>query len=173
MAGVPVACHAHGCPGLLRAVRADVDTIEHGVWLDQSCVGEMARRGTRYVRTLAVYHWHATRGSAQKQARSLDDAHRRSLVLALDAGVRVALGTDSGSYGHGGTALALELIAAAGVAPAVTLATGTRAAAECLGLARERGTLGPGKAVAGPLGGAWVGAALGAAPDRGRSGRRP
>ena len=57
MAGVPVACHAHGGPGLLRAVRADVDTIEHGVWLDQSCVGEMARRGTRYVRTLAVYHW--------------------------------------------------------------------------------------------------------------------
>src|SRR5262249_22797481 len=101
MAGVPVACHALGGPGLLRAVRAGVDAIGPGAWLDPVAVAEMARRGTWYVPTLAIYHWHATRGNEQKKARarSLHEAHRASLALALEAGVRVALGTDSGSYG--------------------------------------------------------------------------
>jgi len=148
MAGVPVACHALGGPGLLRAVRAGVDTIEHGAWLDEECVAEMARRGTWYVPTLAIYHWHATRGNEQKQARArgLLEAHRRSLALALRAGVRVALGTDSGGYGYGETALELALMVEAGMTPAGAIEAGTRRAAECLGLEREVGTLEPGKA---------------------------
>lgn len=148
MAGVPVVCHALGGPGLLRAVRAGVDTIEHGAWLDEECVREMAGRGTWYVPTLAIYHWHATLGPEFKQvrARALRAAHRRSLALAMEAGVRIAMGTDTGAYGFGETALELELLVEAGMTPMRAIETSTRHAAECLGLERDVGTLEPGKA---------------------------
>jgi len=54
-AAAPVACHAVGGPNTLAAVRAGVDTIEHGAWLDDETVAEMARRGTWYVPTFAIY----------------------------------------------------------------------------------------------------------------------
>ena len=74
MAGVPVCCHALGGPGLLTAVRAGVDTIEHGGWLDDACIEEMVRRGTWYVPTFAVYRWHAHAGPAvQAGARPGDE----------------------------------------------------------------------------------------------------
>jgi imidazolonepropionase-like amidohydrolase len=147
-AGVAVACHAVGGPNTLAAVRAGVDTIEHGAWLDDETVGEMARRGTWYVPTFSIYHWHATRGTGLRQARAreLHAAHRRSFSQARAAGVRVALGTDSGAYGHGETALELRLLVEAGLPAADALVAGTRRAAECLGLAGEVGTLEAGKA---------------------------
>ena len=66
-------------------------------------VAEMAQRGTWYVPTFAIYRWHAERGTALRQARAreLIAPHRESFARARAAGVRVALGTDSGAYGHG------------------------------------------------------------------------
>jgi imidazolonepropionase-like amidohydrolase len=147
-AGAPVTCHAVGGPNALAAVRAGVDTIEHGAWLDDETVAEMARRGTWYVPTFAIYRWHATRGTALRQARAreLIEPHRQSFARARAAGVRIALGTDSGAYGYGETALELELMVEAGLSPAEALAAGTGRAAECLGLAAETGTLAAGKA---------------------------
>jgi imidazolonepropionase-like amidohydrolase len=148
LAGTPVACHAVGGPHLLAAVRAGVDTIEHGAWLDDETVAEMARRGTWYVPTFAIYRWHATRGAGlrQSRARALAAAHRESFARARAAGVRVALGTDSGAYGHGETALELALLVEAGMSPAEAIVAGTRRAAECLGVAGETGTLERGRA---------------------------
>jgi imidazolonepropionase-like amidohydrolase len=147
MAGVPVACHALGGPGLLLAVRAGVDTIEHGGWLDEECVGEMARRGTWYVPTFAVYRWHATLGPEFKQvrARAMREHHLRSFELARKAGVRIAMGTDIGGYGYGDNALELELLVEAGLSPMQAIEVSTRRAAECLGVGGEVGTLEPGK----------------------------
>jgi imidazolonepropionase-like amidohydrolase len=147
-AGVPVACHAVGGPNTLEAVRAAVDTIEHGAWLDDATVAEMARRGTWYVPTFAIYRWHATRGTGTRQARAreLVDVHRESFARARAAGVRVALGTDSGAYGWGETALELALMVEAGLPPAEAIAAGTGRAAECLGLAGETGTVERGRA---------------------------
>jgi imidazolonepropionase-like amidohydrolase len=147
MAGVPVACHAVGGPGVLMAVRAGVDTIEHGGWLDEECVAEMARRGTWYVPTFAVYLWHGTIGPEFKQvrARAMREHHLRSFARAREAGVRIAAGTDIGGYGYGENALELELLVEAGMTPAQAIETATRRSAECMGLDRELGTLEPGK----------------------------
>jgi imidazolonepropionase-like amidohydrolase len=147
-AGVPVACHAVGGPNALAAVRASVDTIEHGAWLDDETVAEMARRGTWYVPTFAIYRWHAERGTPLRQARAreLIAPHRESFARARAAGVRIALGTDSGAYGHGGTAIELAHMVEAGLSPAEAIAIGTARAAECLGLGGETGTIEAGKA---------------------------
>jgi imidazolonepropionase-like amidohydrolase len=147
-AGVPVACHAVGGPNTLAAVRAGVDTIEHGAWLDDETVAEMARRGTWYVPTFAIYRWHAERGTALRQARAreLIAPHRESFSRACAAGVRIALGTDSGAYGHGETAVELGHMVEAGLSPADAIVAGTARAAECLGVDGETGTLAAGKA---------------------------
>ena len=70
--GRPVICHAIGGPGLLMAVRAGVDTIEHGVWLDDEAIEEMARRGTWYVPTLSGYELHARQGPPLQRARAAE-----------------------------------------------------------------------------------------------------
>ena len=147
MAGVQVICHALGGPGLLTAVAAGVDTIEHGGWLDEPSVVEMARRGTWYVPTFSVYRWHGTLGPPFKQARArgMRESHLRSFELARKAGVRVAMGTDAGGYGYGDTALELELLVEAGMSPAQAIETGTRRSAECMRMEPLVGTLEPGK----------------------------
>ena len=146
-AAAPVACHAVGGPNTLAAVRAGVDTIEHGAWLDDETVAEMARRGTWYVPTFAIYRWHAERGTALRQARAreLMASHRESFARARAAGVRVALGTDSGAYGHGETGVELAHMVEAGLSPADAIMAGTARAAECLGLEGETGTIAAGK----------------------------
>jgi imidazolonepropionase-like amidohydrolase len=72
--------------------------------------------------------------------------HLQSFRRAMRAGVRIAMGTDDGNYGYGDTALELELLVEAGMTPAQAIETGTRRAAECLGLERQVGTLEAGKA---------------------------
>src|SRR6266536_3557685 len=147
LAGVPVTCHALGGPGLLMAVQAGVDTIEHGGWLDEATVAEMAERGTWYVPTFAVYRWHGTIGPEFKQvrARGMRQDHLQSFARARAAGVRIAMGTDIGGYGYGDTALELELLVEAGLTPAEAIEVSTRRSAECMGLDAEIGTLEAGK----------------------------
>jgi imidazolonepropionase-like amidohydrolase len=147
MAGVTVTCHALGGPGVLMAVQAGVDCIEHGGWLTEEVVEEMVRRGTWYVPTFAVYRWHGTIGPEFKQirARGMREDHLKSFALARRAGVKIAMGTDLGGYGYGDTALELELLVEAGMTPAEAITTSTLRAAECLRLDREIGTLVAGK----------------------------
>jgi imidazolonepropionase-like amidohydrolase len=143
MAGVPVTCHALGGPGLLMAVQAGVDTIEHGGWLDDEVVAEMAQRGTWYVPTFAVYRWHGTIGPEFKQhrAQGMRQDHLASFARARAAGVRIAMGTDLGGYGYGDTALELELLVEAGLSPSEAIEVSTRRSSECMRLDREIGTL--------------------------------
>lgn len=147
MAGVTVTCHALGGPGLLMAVKAGVDCIEHGGWLTEEVVAEMVERGTWWVPTFAVYRWHGTIGPEFKQirARGMREDHLRSFALARKAGVRIAMGTDIGGYGYGETALELELLVEAGMSAAEAIETSTRRSAECLRLDGEVGTLQAGK----------------------------
>lgn len=147
MAGVPVTCHALGGPGLLMAVRAGVDCIEHGGWIDDEVATEMARRGTWYVPTFAVYRWHGTIGPPFKQSRAqgMRQDHLQSFARARAAGVRIAMGTDIGGYGYGDTALELELLVEAGMTPAEAIETSTRRSAECMRIDGEVGTIAAGK----------------------------
>jgi imidazolonepropionase-like amidohydrolase len=143
--GRPVVCHAIGGPGLLAAVRAGVDTIEHGVWLDDASIAEMARRGTWYVPTLSGYELHAGQGAPLQKARAAEMlvSHRDSLRRAREAGVRVASGSDGGVYGHDFT-LELELLVGAGMSAGEAIVAATSRAAECLGWQDEIGAVKPG-----------------------------
>jgi imidazolonepropionase-like amidohydrolase len=147
MAGIQVCCHALGGPGLLMAVKAGVDTIEHGGWIDEEAADEMAARGTWYIPTFAVYRWHGTLGPAFKQqrAQAMWPAHRESFALARRKGVRIAMGTDGGGYGYGENAIELELLVEHGMTPAEAIEASTRLAAQCMGMQADVGTLEAGK----------------------------
>jgi len=143
--GRPVVCHALGGPGLLMAIRAGVDTIEHGVWLDDKSIQEMVTRGTWYVPTLSGYELHARQGPPLQQARAREIVgnHGDSVRRARAAGVRIACGSDGGVYGHDFT-LELELLVRAGLSPGEAVAAATSRAAECLGWQAEMGLVKPG-----------------------------
>ena len=130
---LPVACHAMGGLGPLDAIRAGVDTIEHGIWLDDVCVAEMAERGTWYVPTFAADRWHDELGGPRQRewARAMRDAHRQSFERALERGVRIACGSDAGVYGHD-FSRELELLVAAGLTPSQAIVAATSDAAELL-----------------------------------------
>lgn len=147
--GRRVMCHAVGGPGLRVAIQAEVDSIEHGCYLDEDreLVPMMAERGTFFVPTLTVYEYH--RGSpaphVRERARALRSHHMESVSRALAAGVKVVAGTDAGGHGHPNNALELEHLVAAGMTPMQALQAATSRAAECLGLEQEIGTIEKGK----------------------------
>ncbi len=99
-----VAAHAQSATGILNAVRAGVDSIEHGVWLEDEAIGLMLERGTFMVPTLTAPHHIAYGGldagipayMVEKAFQVLED-HKASFRRAVEAGVRVAVGTDQGT----------------------------------------------------------------------------
>ena len=146
--GLPIAAHALGGRGLLDAVRAGVDSIEHGNLLDDEAAFEMARRGTWLVPMFWIRNFHAQRDPGEEQRakqRAMLDAARRSFDVARRAGVRVAMGSDSGEHGLGGSLVELQLMVENGMTPADAIVAATRSAAECMRLGDQLGTVEPGK----------------------------
>ncbi len=142
------AAHAHASEGAKRAIRAGIDSIEHGTFLDDEALRMMREHGTYLVPTLSVRSGIAeskfppfVRQKADLAIRSQDSMVRR----ALAAGVKIALGTDAAVYPHGNNALEFVLLSADGMTPAQALRAGTSAAADLLGLQGKIGTLEAGK----------------------------
>ena len=152
-AGRWVMAHAQATDGIKAAVRAGVRSIEHGIFLDDEAIGLMLDRGTWLVPTLV-----APRGvlaaaragmplpeAAVRKALEVTEAHADSFRRAVAAGVKVAMGTDSGVTPHGRNLAELELMAKGGMEPAAVLHATTASAAALMGLQDELGTLEPGK----------------------------
>ncbi len=142
------AAHAHGAEGAKRAIRAGIDSIEHGTFLDDEAMRMMREHGTYLVPTLATRSGLAeskfpprVKQKADLAVKAQDGMVRR----ALQMGVKIALGTDAAVYPHGNNALEFVLMAADGMTPAQSLRAGTSSAADLLGLADKVGTLEPGK----------------------------
>lgn len=143
------AAHAHGAEGAKRAIRAGIDSIEHGTFLDDEALRMMRERGTYLVPTLATRI-----GLAESKFPPLVKAKADTAVKAQDgmvrrarqAGVKIALGTDAAVYPHGDNAAEFALMAADGMSPAQSLQAGTVAAADLLGLQAKVGALESGKA---------------------------
>ncbi|MQA01898.1 MAG: amidohydrolase family protein [Streptosporangiales bacterium] len=99
--GRKVAAHALGTEGIRNAVRAGVDTVEHGVCLTEDIVDTMRAQGTVLCPTLATYRTLAAGDGipdyAAAKARSVVDTHRESFAMALDAGIPIIAGTDAGA----------------------------------------------------------------------------
>jgi imidazolonepropionase-like amidohydrolase len=134
-------------------VRAGIRSIEHGIYLDDEAIDLMLDRGTWLVPTLvaprAVLAAAAAGASLPatvvEKARLVQEAHEASVRRAVAAGVRIAMGTDSGVGPHGTNLDELALMAGCGMTPDEVWRATTRGAAELLGAAEEFGTLEPGK----------------------------
>src|SRR6202050_1870455 len=142
------AAHAHGAEGAKRAIRAGIDSIEHGTFLDDEALRLMREKGTYLVPTLSVRSGIAEakfppliREKADMAMKAQDSLVRRALAM----GVKIALGTDAAVYPHGDNALEFVLMAADGMPTAQALRAGTSTAADLLGLANKIGTLESGK----------------------------
>lgn len=152
-AGKRVAAHAQGTEGIKAALRAGVDTIEHGIFLDEEAVDLMRERGVHFVPTLAAPHNLLRYGEgaglppyALRKAKEVREAHIESFKLALETGVAIAAGTDAGTpfNRHGDNALELELMVQHGMTPLEAVKAATSRAAAALGL-EEVGSLEEGK----------------------------
>ena len=142
------AAHAHGAEGAKRAIRAGIDSIEHGTFIDDEDLRLMREHGTFLVPTLSVRSGIAeskfpplVQQKADLAVKAQDAMVRRALAM----GVKIALGTDAAVYPHGNNALEFVLMAADGMSPAQALRAGTSSAAELLGLQSKIGTLEAGK----------------------------
>lgn len=148
-----VMAHAQATDGIKNAVRAGIRSIEHGVFLDEEAIGMMLENGTWLVPTLSapIGVLEAVEAGASMppqmiaKARDVIDAHRESIRAAVAAGVRIAMGTDSGVGPHGTNLRELQLMEEVGMAPADALAAATSSAAALLGVEGELGTVEAGK----------------------------
>jgi imidazolonepropionase-like amidohydrolase len=150
--GRKVAAHAHGTEGLKAAVRAGVDSIEHGSILDDEAVRLMKERGTCLVPTLLAGETVEARARsgglpawAVEKALAVRPLMTGSFRRALKAGVTIAFGTDSGVSEHGRNAREFELMVEAGMKPMDAIVAATRNAATLLGVAGDRGTIEAGR----------------------------
>ena len=143
--GKKVAAHCIGSDGIAAALRAGVDTVEHGDGLTDALMDEMARKGVYWVPTITVgaYVAPGRGGNWQKMA----DLERDNLPKAVKKGVKIALGTDAGGFDWKGLnqAKEFEYYVQYGMSPMQAIRTGTSVAAELLGWADQVGTIEPGK----------------------------
>jgi imidazolonepropionase-like amidohydrolase len=146
------AAHAHGAAGAKRAIRAGIDSIEHGTFLDDEALDLMKARGTFYIPTLM-----AAEGLKEKltdgylpppiatKARLAIDQLHATVRKAIARGVRIGLGTDAAVYPHGRNAEEFHQLTDLGMKPIDALKAGTSIDAELLGVADRLGALEPGK----------------------------
>ena len=153
-AGLKIAAHCHGFEGSHQAVEAGVDSIEHGTYVDEETVRVMAERGTYFVPTMSTWDTRIRVGTQLGMAKELieETLDRRensgaSFRRAMQAGVKIAAGTDAGGCParHGFIAREIELMVDAGMTPQAALESATRQAANLLGIQDQVGTIEVGK----------------------------
>ena len=152
-AGIFVMAHAQGGDGIKNAVRAGIRSIDHGIFLDDEAIELMKARGTWFVPTLVAPQGVIDAADAGiplppavvDKARAVVEIHRSAFRRAVEAGVRIAMGTDSGVTPHGQNLRELALMRAGGMSSGAVLEATTRSAAQLLGVDGERGTIEPGK----------------------------
>lgn len=150
--GLPIAAHAHGEEGILRAARAGVDSVEHGSVAGAATMRVLAERGTFHVPTFGAHagivgHPDAVPPYVIEKGRQIFDAAKASFANAIRAGVRHATGTDSGTpfNRHGETPAEIVRMVEYGMAPAKALIASTTNAAALCRVADRLGSLEPGK----------------------------
>jgi imidazolonepropionase-like amidohydrolase len=143
--GKKVAAHAIGSDGISAALRAGVDTIEHGDGLTEPQMEEMAKSGTYWVPTIVVGAYVAP-GRGGNWTKMVD-LEKTAFQKALKKGVKIALGTDAGGFDWKeiNAAREFQYYADYGMTPMQSIRTGTSVAAELLGWSDKLGTVEAGK----------------------------
>jgi imidazolonepropionase-like amidohydrolase len=148
--GKKAAAHSHGAEAAKVAVRAGIDSIEHGSFLDEEAHRMMKEKGTWLVPTALAAEYTGRRPrnyppEIAEKAKAAAAASEASLKRAIQMGVRIAFGTDSGVSPHGKNAEEFALLVRHGMAAAAALRAATSGSAELLGLQKTVGTLEVGK----------------------------
>jgi imidazolonepropionase-like amidohydrolase len=148
--GRKVAAHAHGAQGILWATQAGVDSIEHGSYINDEAIAEMKKRGTYLVPTLYLEDWIVQNGHlppfSEKKMIEVSAVAKNNIRHAMQAGVKIAMGTDASVYPHGLNAHELDVyVNQLGMAPLAALQTATINAADLMGWSAKTGVLEPGK----------------------------
>nr|WP_281371825.1 amidohydrolase family protein [Petropleomorpha daqingensis] len=152
-AGVAVMAHAQSTEGIKAAVRAGIRSIEHGIFLDDEAIDLMLERGTWLVPTLSAPRavLEAVAGGASlpeamlAKAVAVQKVHDASVARAAEAGVKIAMGTDTGVGPHGTNLGELPLMASLGMSPEQVWRATTLEAARLLTVDNGLGSLEPGK----------------------------
>jgi len=146
--GTHVAAHAHGAEGIKRAVRAGVRSIEHGSLMDDEAIALMADHGTYLVADIWMGDWTLEQGQragwspdVMRKLRETTDVQREGFEKAVAAGVRIAFGTDSGTYPHGMNARQFAYMVKHGMTPMLAIRSATLVAAELMGWRDRVGAL--------------------------------
>ncbi len=148
-----VAAHAHGAEGMKRAIRAGVDSIEHGTLMDDETRRLMVERGTTLVPTLSAGKFVGDKSKVEgfypeivrPKAAAIGPEMQVMFGRALKAGVKIAFGTDAGVSPHGDNAREFLLMAEGGMSPMAAIQAATMEAARLLRRDHELGSVSAGK----------------------------
>jgi len=147
-----VMAHAHGSAGVKNALNAGIKSIEHGTYLDDECIDLLLENDAWLIAT-QLAHWSNIKlleagelpDFSREDARNVWINTRKSMKKAYQAGVKMAMGTDSGIAPHGQNLRELGFLCDIGMNPMEAIQAGTQKAAELLGWEDKIGTLEKGK----------------------------
>ena len=151
--GFKVAAHAHGAEGMKRAVRAGIDSIEHGTYMDKETMRLMKKYDTYYVPTIIAGKFVAEKAEidgyfselVRPKARAIGPLIQNTFAEAYKAGVKIAFGTDCGVCAHGDNWKEFVYMVEAGMPAMEAIQSATFEAATLLGEIDALGSLEPGK----------------------------
>lgn len=147
-----VAVHAHGATGMKRAIRAGVDSVEHGTYMDSEAMRLMRKQGTWYVPTISAGKWVGDLAElddklpavVRPKAAAIGPQIQDTFGAAYKAGVKIAFGTDAGVSPHGANGKEFRFMAEAGMPIMETIQAATVNAAKLLRIEDEFGQVAPG-----------------------------
>ncbi len=147
--GLKVAAHAHGAEGIKTAVRAGVDSIEHGSLIDAEGIALMKEHGTYLVPTLFTWYYDTKCSTfpekMREKNRRVNGQRAETQKQAIASGVKIAFGTDAAVFPHGLNAHEFKYLVEYGLTPMQAIQCATLNAADLLGQSGKLGAIEPGK----------------------------
>ena len=152
--GRKAASHVQGAVGIRNALQAGIDTIEHGISIDDDAIAMFLKNNAYLIPTLSAPHNILKNGVESgipafmiEKTRKVAGAGYESAKKAYQAGVTIAMGTDAGTPFnlHGANMQEMELLCGVGLSPLEAITAATMTAARVLGLDAQIGSVEPGK----------------------------
>ena len=144
MLGLKVAVHAYTPTSIKDAIRAGVDSVEHGFLVDDEGIAMMKKAGTYLVPTLSASYPPPIFKIPDPESVKIRNQYK-AFERAYKAGVKIAFGTDAGTFDHGTNAKEFGYMVQFGMSPADAIKAATVGGADLLGVTADAGTLAPGK----------------------------
>jgi imidazolonepropionase-like amidohydrolase len=150
--GRKVAAHAHGAQGVIWASEAGVDSVEHGHLMNDAAIATLKKNGTYLVPTLYLIDWQRENAAksnlpefTRRKMQMVSEVGKANIKKAIEAGVKIGMGTDAAVYPHGLNAHELAVYVSLGMTPLQAIRTATINDADLLGWSDKVGTLEAGK----------------------------